>query len=315
MFLYVWTGLTPLVTLGVLPPSGLLPNLPTFNASGVAAAGASGSGSHVMLTPASTVVTPAASVTGSAMVPAGCYMGEGMLPVPDRLVKKIVKLEFVEMKELLPETKIREEDESSRSGSAFPRRKIEPVTNILQWVQCFSAMVGVLARVYPQMVPDLMAYQATIVRCYRDFSGLHWAQYDRMYRRQVAVTKDLRWAKLDPTLYSKCFAGNARRQPLCSHCLSDNHSSSECWENQPNIPWSWSAQQSTHQEFYQSWPQSRQQSVQIEQSEGQRGPCYMFNALGGSRCSYNPCKFRHICSECRGKHPRSLCQEAGTKSW
>ena len=60
--------MTPLVTLGVLPPSGLLPNLPTFNASGVAAAGASGSGSHVMLTPASTVVTPAASVTGSAMV-------------------------------------------------------------------------------------------------------------------------------------------------------------------------------------------------------------------------------------------------------
>ena len=44
--------------------------------------------------------------------------------------------------------------------------------NILQWVQCFAAMVGVLSRAYPQ-VPDLMAYQVTIVSCYRDFEDLY----------------------------------------------------------------------------------------------------------------------------------------------
>lgn len=37
---------------------------------------------------------------------------------------------------------------------------------------------GVLSQAYPQMVPDLMAYQATIIQCYRDFEYLHWAQYD-----------------------------------------------------------------------------------------------------------------------------------------
>ena len=41
------------------------------------------------------------------------------------------------------------------------------------------------------MVPELMAYQATIVKCSHDFEGMGWAQYDWAYRRQVAQTKDL----------------------------------------------------------------------------------------------------------------------------
>ena len=47
-----------------------------------------------------------------------------------------------------------------------------PITDILQWLQCFAGMVGVLLQKYPQMVPELMAYQATIIKCSRDFEGL-----------------------------------------------------------------------------------------------------------------------------------------------
>jgi len=64
------------------------------------------------------------------------------------------------------------------------------VTDILQWLSCFAAMVAVLSRAYPQMVPEFMAYQATITKYCRDFEGLAWVQYDRVYRRQVAQTKD-----------------------------------------------------------------------------------------------------------------------------
>ena len=35
-----------------------------------------------------------------------------------------------------------------------------PITDVLQWLQCFSGMVGVLSRGYPNMVPELMGYQA-----------------------------------------------------------------------------------------------------------------------------------------------------------
>lgn len=215
--------------LGLLPPSSLLLRLPTFTVSGDLPSIGGAGGRSTM---------PSTSASGSAamMVSAGSYMGEGLLPIPEKLVNKIVKLEFIEMHELLPEFWLRDEEES-KTLLGLPRRKKAPTTNIFQWLQCFSAMVGVLARAYPQMVPDLMAYQATIIWCYQDFEELHWAQYDRMYRRQVAITKDLRWGKVDATLYSKCFAGKARRRAMCSYCLSDNHATNECPDHPSNLAW------------------------------------------------------------------------------
>jgi hypothetical protein len=115
-------------------------------------------------------------------MPAGAYLGEGLLPVPDKLVQKIVKLEFVEMRDLMPETWLLEEEESKKTTLSLPHRRSAPVTDILQWLQCFAALVGVLSQPYPQMVPELMSYQATIIKCAKDFHGLAWAQYDRAYR-------------------------------------------------------------------------------------------------------------------------------------
>ena len=117
------------------------------------------------------------------------------------------------------------------------------MTDILQWLQCFSAMLGVLSRVYPQFMPEFMAYQATIIKCSRDFDGLAWAQYDRVYRTQVAQTRDLRWSRFNPTLYSRCFAGKAKRHVACNFCLSDSHLSEQCPDNPARMffPWLQSA--------------------------------------------------------------------------
>ena len=95
----------------------------------------------------------------------------------------------------------------------------------------FAALVEVLSRAYPTMVPEFMSYQAIIIKCARDFHGLAWAQYDRAYRRQVAHTKDLRWSRLNPTLYSLCFAGKAKHLIVCASCFSDSHATDQCLEN------------------------------------------------------------------------------------
>ena len=68
-------------------------------------------------------------------------------------------LEFVEMRDLMPETWLKEEEESARNTLSLPRRRTAPVTNILQWLQCYAGMVGVLSQKFPQMVPELMVYQ------------------------------------------------------------------------------------------------------------------------------------------------------------
>jgi len=140
------------------------------------------------------------------------------------------------MAELLPESWLAAESSDAEvSGHAkvvsiFPKRRRAPVTDVLVWVQCFSAMVGVLSTKYPDKVPEFMAYQALIVKCSRDYEGFVWVLYDRAFRRQVAVTRDLNWSKLNPTLHSLCMAGKARKNKFCALCLSDNHSSDQCPE-------------------------------------------------------------------------------------
>ena len=34
---------------------------------------------------------------------------------------------------------------------------------------------------------------------------------------------------------------------------------------------------------------------------------YLFNEPKGNRCTYQPCKFVHACSECWGGHPAAHC--------
>ena len=245
---------------------------------------------------------PTVSPVGTAATCIGSYVGEGLLPVPEKLAQKIIYLEFVEMRDLMPETWMMEEEDTKKTTLSLPRRRSAPVTDILQWLQCFAALVGVLSRAYPTMVPEFMSYQATIIKCARDFHGPAWAQYDRAYRRQVAQTKDLRWSRLNPTFYSLCFAGKAKRLVMCASCLSDSHATDQCPENVDIGA------------AFMSWQQGTGGSAALPtgSSSGSKAKlCYLFNAKEGSRCTYSPCKYTHRCMVCKGPHPRSACKRAG----
>ena len=133
------------------------------------------------------------------------------------------------------------------------------------------------------MVPAFMAYQAIIIKCYRDFEGLAWAQYDWVYRRGVAQSKDFRWSRLNPTLYSLCFAGKAKKHVACSFCLSDNHVSG----SKPHPRW----------EFQFCPPMQKLRT------------CHFFNTRDGSCCIYQQCKFAHLCTLCKSPHPNLACDK------
>ena len=177
------------------------------------------------------LVLPAPQPAASIAVPTGLFLGDVVVPLPQKLIKR---LEFVEMRELLPEEWLGSLEEGHNAeqhccNSANRRRK-PPVTNIFTWLQGYASLVGALATAHPDEVAELMAYQTTILRCYRDFEGVAWAQYDRAYRHQAALSKDLNWSRINTTLYSLCFAGQAKRGQVCSHCLSNNHQSDNCPE-------------------------------------------------------------------------------------
>ena len=90
----------------------------------------------------------------------------------------------MEMSELLPEAWMSDGTESEQENKyMYPalmlKRRRPPVKNAFVWAQCYAALAGVLSTRYPTYVPGLMAYQAIILKAYRDFDGLGWAQYDR----------------------------------------------------------------------------------------------------------------------------------------
>ena len=139
-----WYAYTGVVTLGVMPPMGTVSWLESPPVE---------SGMHVRepVAPSSAVTIP--------VLPGGGYMGEGLLPIPDRMVKQILDLAFVEMRDLMPEVWLRDEDETggSRNVLVLPRKQ-SALIDITQWTQCFAGYVSVLAMRYPKYVPEMMAY-------------------------------------------------------------------------------------------------------------------------------------------------------------
>eukprot|EP00731_Ephydatia_muelleri_P026117 Em0018g217a len=96
----------------------------------------------------------------------------------------------------------------------FGRRP--PVSDILVWAECFTAMAAVLSWKYLQKAPELFAYAHRIFHAARIYDCHAWVTYDRVYRRQAATRCSLNWSVEDQSLYNEAFAGRAKQSTRCS---------------------------------------------------------------------------------------------------
>jgi len=215
--------------------------------------------------------------------------------LPPKLTKKILDLEFIEMAELLPESwRFQEEEGKCCHQRRGPRKG--PVNDILVWVECYSSLVTTLASKFPQQTPHFMAYLKTIVKAHRSFIRDYWVTYDTCFCWKATVSKSLDWGVIDFTLYNETFTGRAKAIPRCKYCSSDLHPSSEC-VYAPSVATSANAAPT------QPWAPARATPL-----------CQLFNGRSSNRCTFNPCKFEHACSACRGRHPVSACRRNGRPS-
>ena len=142
--------------------------------------------------------------------------------------------------------------------------------------------VAVLSRNQPSCVPDLMGYQLLILEAYSEFRNDCWLGYDRRFRQWAASHPRIRWAAIEPTLWSLAFQSQARSK-RCKHCFSLSHSSKEC-ELSPEPP-----------------PrrlQPQQQQVTLSSRFPRRRICYQWNDTSSPTCSYPNCRYDHICYIC-----------------
>ena len=146
---------------------------------------------------------------------AGTKISNGLPPVPEKLVAKICRGEFVELHELLPECLA----ESTDSTGPIPRSRAKKRLNDINvWLQCLALYVGVLASSKPALAPDLMAYMISIIRASQEFEGSPWTVYDDAYRRQAAAAGDQwQWSQVNHhLLYGKGQTnGQMRALPQC----------------------------------------------------------------------------------------------------
>ena len=269
------------IILGRMPNPDTLVGLPTFAMSNPAL-GNDGTTSSATIPPLLPVMPKPAESTSFPS-----------LPIPPKLVKKILSLDFVEMAELVPESWGVESDTTSQCcHQTRPQPRRGPITDITLWLECYSSLVAVLATRYPQYIGSFMAYQRTIIRASRNYEGSAWVIYDRCFRRRAAATKNLSWGEIDSALYNESFTGRARCIARCRSCLSDNHTEADC----PERTWTPTSQTSAYN--LPNWIHQGRPWPQLAEI------CQLFNRV---RCKATRCKRRHVCNHCGLPHPEMVC--------
>ena len=213
--------------------------------------------------------------------------------LPAKVSKKILDLEFVEMNE------ISSDDPPSAIPGHPPPPPRKPIQDISRWVEKFSIMAAVLTTRYPEKAPELLAYQASIVRAERNFDDNRWVSYDRCYRREALANKSLDWSLPNSRLYNEAFTGHAHTLPRCSHCLQEDHIASACPRNPMRAWFPWIPLEP---------PQTTTQPAQQKTQSQER--CNRYNE-GRCRNTANTCKYTHRCRECWGSHPSYHCPRSG----
>ena len=221
---------------------------------------------------------PACSTLSATQSPAekvatSLYIGGRMPPIPAKLAKRIQDGQFVEMVELLPDLlrgyNPSDEDQLKSSKSKYRESQI---TNIIDWIQCFSLYIAIICRTQPQRTVDLLGYQNLIITSHQRFPDFNWATYDREFRQQAAASAVSEWSVLDNTLW------NLARQ-------STAHPSKIQFTTYPSR--SQYIEQSSRSQFSSSPSQFRKARV-----------CLDWNESPATGCPHPICRYEHICYRC-----------------
>lgn len=144
-------------------------------------------------------VLPATSLTPTSSKDLGFVPGAGLPAIPASLVARIKKGEFVELGELLPEA-IGEAFLLQQSGKNS--RKPPMVDKLVDWLLAFSCYASVLVDAEGHLAPQMLLYQASVVRLARDYPSKAWLAYDRAFRQKMAASKSSNWGTMDHDLWA-----------------------------------------------------------------------------------------------------------------
>ena len=91
------------------------------------------------------------------------------------------------------------------------KKRTKEITDIATWSEAFAIYSLVLGFHFPNRWYDLTAYNLTILKLYKKFTGPSWLSYDRAFREFAAATGLTVWSSVNLELYNFHTAGVAAR--------------------------------------------------------------------------------------------------------
>ena len=221
-------------------------------------------------------------------------LGEGLTPIPYRLVEKIFREEFVDMQELLTKFWWKAGQKGENPPQKCSKCRVLDIKVRVQYFACYMRMVATRS---PQRIPELLAYLILIVRVNQEFAGSGWVVY--VWWNVLQAGSSLwqpAWSKVNTSLFSLCFIGKGHKTARCSWCLGIPHMTEKC-----QVLWE---EDRLSQEEQDMMGRSRKGSQHNAALVRHWPICRNFNH---GQCSDRTFRYYHICLDCNGNHPRIAC--------
>ena len=222
----------------------------------------------------------------------GAKLPAGVAHVSGETIRKILRVEFVELATLLPSRSAHAEPEAKRfkinqtdgneivlASAASSKRKIE---SLIDWVEAWSIFSTIVTCNMPDTANGLMQHQLRVVQAAQKYRLAAVLEFDIRVRQAIAKDSSRSIGVMDTELFTQCFTGHAL--PVCNKCHKTGHVTSSCFAGRRDTA-----------SFRGSQPAKGGQDQPV---------CRRFNT--GS-CSFTECKYEHVCSFCRGSHAAASC--------
>ena len=144
------------------------------------------------------------------------HLGEGLMPLPRRMVERIQLGEYVEFADFpIMDGGARAMDQAEQDlgdrilvvQAPDRRRSRREVPDASMWGSCFTLFERAVLMADPARGPELSAYRETVQKAARTHQWDFVLRYDRQFRKAAAGDKSRSWARVDSSLFMQELAG------------------------------------------------------------------------------------------------------------
>ena len=241
--------------------------------------------------------------------------------ISPKLAKKIIKREYINFDLLLPDStpaapgqfsfsvQQSDQEEAATAVKVTPQQASSRsrVHDLSTWLLAWNNYMRTFVHHQPHMAPQLLFYQSMITQYAHTYVFDEVCVFDRNFRMRMTECPTLRWDRYDLELAARFLSTH---KPVCFKCKQFGHYSSSCPTNYQTTNYQYPRQ--TNSQFQNSNTMPPFRSPQRSANE-QRFPsphsrpvqCFFYNSHG--TCTKPGCPYPHVCTDCRGPHPKMHC--------